>query len=130
LTPDPGTPWRDLSIDTGPRGFGASEMSLLGNLFTPLRRSLSGRWFQPMAKIVPSSERFALIPLEMERADTALPSYVAQFTATESGRLVMFVNDVLLPPWLPDHRRFYENNQGRATSVAVEEVNDESAGGE
>jgi hypothetical protein len=77
-----------------------------------------------MAKIVPASERFALIPLEMERADTVRPGYVAQFTAPTSGRLFMFVNDVLLPPEFPDHRRFYENNQGLAASVAIEEVNE------
>jgi hypothetical protein len=51
-----------------------------------------------------------------------LPVYTAQFTAPKGGELFMFVNDVLLPPWLPRHRYFYDNNVGAATDVRVEAV--------
>jgi hypothetical protein len=115
VTVDPKDPWRDLSIDTSPEGFGLASMSFKGNLFAPLRRSLSAQWFQPLVKIVPAEGGFAMVPLEMQRADTSSSSYIAQFIAPKSGRAYFFVNDVLLPPWVPNAERFYQNNQGTAT---------------
>jgi hypothetical protein len=47
---------------------------------------------------------------------------VAQFTALKSGALFMFVNDVLLPPWMPEYRRFYRNNQGALIEARVTQV--------
>jgi len=96
-------------------------MSAFGNLLTPLRRSISARWFQPVAKIIPQTGKPVVLPLEFVRADTTEPQYVAQFTAPKSGRLYLFVNDVLLPPWLPRATLFYDNNQGGAT-IDVEAV--------
>lgn len=72
--------WHDWNIDTSPQGFDASHMTLIGNLFMPLRRSISARWFQPMVKIRPEG-RVAVLPLEFMRADTSEPQYTARFTA-------------------------------------------------
>ena len=128
VTVDPRDPWRDLSIDASPEGFGLARMSLLGSLFAPLRRSLSAQWFQPLVKIVPAEGGFAMVPLEMERADTSSSSHIAQFTAPRSGRAYFFLNDVLLPPWVPSvwgfsPNYFYENNHGTAT-IEIERVGD------
>lgn len=119
LTVAANNPWKDLGIDATPLGFGASKMTAVGNLFTPLRRSLRGRWFQPMVKIVPDFGRFRLLPLEMQESDSAAAVYEGQFTAPTSGRAFLFVNDVLLPTWLPKHRFFYDNNQGAASAVEL-----------
>jgi hypothetical protein len=32
------------------------------------------------------------------------------------------MNDVVLPPWVPGHRCFYDNNQGTVTSIDFEEM--------
>jgi uncharacterized protein (DUF2235 family) len=113
--------WVDRTIDTNPGGFGPSTMSFVGNLLAPLRRSMSGQWFQPMLKIVPKDGIFSMVALEMQRADTRDPVYSAQFTAPKDGRVYFFVNDVLLPRWVPYAARFYDNNLGSAT-VAIEMV--------
>jgi len=113
--------WVDRTIDTNPGGFGPSTMSFVGNLLSPLRRSMSGQWFQPMLKIVPKDGIFAMVALEMQRADTRDPVYSGQFTAPKDGRVYFFVNDVLLPRWAPYAERFYDNNLGSAT-VAIEKV--------
>jgi uncharacterized protein (DUF2235 family) len=119
---DAGTPWRDLTIDTSPRGFGAADMTLVGNLFTPVRRSLNGRWFQPMIKIVPERGRFQVVPLEMTESAGAPTRYTAQMMAPRSGQVFMFVNDVLLPTWAPGRLALYANNHGDAASVRIERV--------
>jgi hypothetical protein len=106
--------WVDRTIDTGVPGFGPGGMTFAGNLLAPLRRSLSGQWFQPMVKIVPEHGWFAVVPLEMQRADVAEAQYLAQFTAPKSGRLYFFVNDVVLPEWV-GRVDSYTNNVGSAT---------------
>jgi hypothetical protein len=62
-----------------------------------------------------------MVALEMQRADARDPVYSAQFTAPKDGRVYFFVNDVLLPRWVPYAERFYDNNLGSAT-VAIEKV--------
>lgn len=113
--------WVDRTIDTNPGGFGPSTMSFVGNLLSPLRRSMSGQWFQPMLKIAPKDGIFSMVALEMRRADVAEPRYTAQFTAPKSGHVYFFVNDVLLPRWVPHAADFYDNNLGSAT-ISIEKV--------
>jgi uncharacterized protein (DUF2235 family) len=117
-----GEPWVDLSIPASPSGFGASQMTLVGNLFTPLRRSFLNRWFKPMVKIVPAGGGFTLVPLEMQRTAAQQVEYIGEFTASDGGRVFMFVNDVILPPWIPNHRYFYDNNKGTVTAIDFEET--------
>ena len=114
-------PWVDRTIDTNAGGFGAARMSFVGNLLSPLRRSLNGHWFQPMVKIAFTTGGFAVVPLDMLRVDAAEPCYVAQFTAPAAGRPYFFVNDVLLPPWVPGADAFYTNNVGSA-AIGIEPV--------
>ena len=114
-------PWVDRTIDTNPVGFGPARMSFVGNLLSPLRRSMSGQWFQPMVKIVPDDGMFAMVALEMQRADVPEPRYTGQFTAPKSGDVYFFVNDVLLPSWVPYADYLYRNNLGSAT-ISMEKV--------
>ena len=120
-----GEEWVDRTIDTNAGGFGPARMSFVGNLLAPLRRSMSGQWFQPMLKIVPRDGMFAMVALDMRRADVMKPEYTAQFTAPKSGRVYFFVNDVLLPKpfaeYLDKNNIGYSNNLGSAT-VAIEKV--------
>src|SRR5262249_53148744 len=113
--------WVGRTIDSNVGGFGPSRMSFVGNLLAPLRRSMSAQWFQPMVKIVPKDGIFAMVALDMKRADVMKPHYTAQFTAPTDGRVYFFVNDVLLPKWMPNADRFYKNNLGSAT-IAIEKV--------
>lgn len=114
-------PWVDRTIDTNVGGFGPARMSAVGNLLSPLRRSLSAQWFQPMVKIVPAEGGFAVVPLETQRSDVSEPRYTAQFTAPKTGRVYFFVNDVLLPSWVWEAGRLYENNVGSGT-IEIERV--------
>jgi hypothetical protein len=113
--------WVDRTIDTNPEGFGPATMGFVGNLLSPLRRSLSGQWFQPMVKIVPKDGMFAMVALQLQRADVAEPRYTAQFIAPKAGHVYFFVNDVKLPRWAPYADEFYLNNIGSAT-IDLEEV--------
>jgi uncharacterized protein (DUF2235 family) len=117
-----GERWVDLSIPATPAGFGVTDMTLIGNIFTPLRRSLFNQWFTPMVKIVPPDGGYKLIPVEMKQAAANANVYEGTFTAPRHGRAFMFVNDVILPPWVPSHRFFYENNLGTVTAIAFEEL--------
>jgi hypothetical protein len=119
-----GEPWRDLDISTTPGGFGVPEMSLAGNIFTPLRRSLFSKWFTPMVKIVPPRGGFTLVPLEMKPAEANPAEYVGEFKAPRGGPVYMFVNDVILPPWVPKHRYFYDNNKGTVVKIEFKETAD------
>jgi len=116
-----GDPWVDLSIPASPGGFGMSHMTLVGNIFTPLRRSLFNQWFTPMVKIVPPDGGFTLVTLEMKQAGANANVYEGEFTAPRHGRVFMFVNDVILPPWVPKHRYFYDNNLGTVSAIYFEE---------
>lgn len=116
-----GQPWVDRTIDTNVPGFGPSRMGFLGSLMAPLRRSLSAQWFQPMLKIRAPGGWFAVVPLDMKRADVPVPQYAGQFLAPRSGCAYFFVNDVLLPSWVRPAHEFYENNRGSAT-IEIERV--------
>jgi uncharacterized protein (DUF2235 family) len=117
-----GEPWVDLGIPASPNGFGVRQMTPIGNLFTPFRRSVFHRWFQPMVKIVPYRGGVTLIPLEMTQSGSNPAEWTADFVASNQGQAFMFVNDVILPPWVPGHRTFYDNNQGTVTAINLEET--------
>jgi uncharacterized protein (DUF2235 family) len=119
-----GEPWIDLSIPATPGGFGMSQMSLVGNIFTPLRRSLFDKWFTPIVKIVPARGGFTLVPLKMNPTEADPAAYAGEFKAPRGGLVYMFVNDVILPPWVPKHRYFYENNRGTALKIEFKETAD------
>jgi hypothetical protein len=126
--------WVDSSIRTNPAGFEADRFSWYVRPFILIRRSLSGRWFQTMLKIVPPSGRGGYIEtLDMRCNCGQGPVYSAEFEAQRDGKVFLFVNDAmpllgrgLLPSWGPLKRLkqdFYKNNQGTA-EVAIRKLPD------
>ncbi len=124
-------PWIDRTIPTSPAGFETSRMHWYARPFVLMRRSLSGRWFQPMLKIVPASGRGGHIEVLDMRCDCGRgPVYSAEFEAARSGEVALFVNDVmpfvfkdLLPAtgkW-SELRDLYANNKGEA-KVTITEI--------
>ena len=112
----PGGEWRDAGIRATPEGFASARMGWgLGYLALPLRRSISGAWFQPMARIVGPTGAGRTRLLRFERSDQGDGRYVAELVADRTGELFLFVNDVLLP-WRP--AALYGNNGGAATVTA------------
>jgi hypothetical protein len=119
-------PWYDGTIDTTPLGFGPERMTWpFGYLAIPFRRSLSGNWLQPFAAIMLDTERLGHnvaapqppFPLDFRPVGS---DYVARFKAPASGRVRLWVNDVVVP-WqgllIPWHRltgAYYLNNRGTA----------------
>jgi uncharacterized protein (DUF2235 family) len=121
-------PWSDGTIAATPEGFGPERMTWpFGYLAIPFRRSVSGNWLQTFAVIVPVTERsaYALVtpqppfPLDVHPAG---PDYVARFKAPGSGRVRLWVNQVVVPwqgllsPWpsLRLTRTYYVKNRGTA----------------
>jgi uncharacterized protein (DUF2235 family) len=124
-------PWIDRTIPTNPAGFETSRLHWTARPSVLLRRSLSGRWFQPMLKIVPASGRGGHIEVLDMRCDCGRgPFYSAEFVAARSGEVALFVNDVmpfvfkdLLPAtgkW-SELRDLYANNKGEA-KVTITEI--------
>ena len=82
-------PWIDRTIPTSPAGFESSRMTWYAAAFVLLRRSLSGRWFQPMLKIVPSRGRGGHIELLDMRCNCGDgPVYSAEFDGSAQRRSV------------------------------------------
>ena len=119
-------PWSDGTINTTPGGFGPERMTWpLGYLAIPFRRSLDGNWLQTFAAIVPSAERSGYaepgpqprFPLDFLPAG---PNYVARSEAPASGRVRLWVNDVVVPwqglliPWRGLTQACYLKNRGKA----------------
>jgi uncharacterized protein (DUF2235 family) len=114
-------PWVDRTIPTSPTGFESSRMTWYARSAVLLRRALGGRWFQPMLKIVPESRRGGHIQLLDLRCDCGRgPVYSTEFTATRSGDVVLFVNDVMPTVFsglfgkASELANLYANNRGEA----------------
>ena len=88
-----------------------------------LRRSVNGRWFQPLIKVIPSSGiggDAQLLDMNYAQSDQAgHPIYEARFIAPQSGQLFLFVNDAAIGPFGPPIEHYYQNNKGEA-EVTVE----------
>jgi hypothetical protein len=114
--------WVDRTIPTSPAGFESSRLRWYVRPTVLLRRSLSGRWFQPTLKIVSPHGRGGHIELLDMRCNCGDgPVYSAEFEAARSGEVLLFVNDVMPPLWkdvLPDSleelKDLYKNNKGEA----------------
>jgi uncharacterized protein (DUF2235 family) len=121
--------WVDRTIPTSPAGFESSRLKWYTRPSVLLRRSLSGRWFEPMLKIVPAHGRGGHIELLDMRCNCGQgPVYTAEFEAARSGEVALFVNDVMPPLWgdlLPARwsalKDLYQNNQGEA-EVTITEI--------
>jgi uncharacterized protein (DUF2235 family) len=107
-------PWIDRTIPTSPAGFESSRLRWYLRPSVLLRRSLSGRWFQPMLKIVSSRGRGGHIELLDMRCNCGDgPVYSTEFEAARSGEAFLFVNDVM-PLFFKDGTDLYDNNKGEA----------------
>lgn len=107
VLPEPDRRWRDGEIDVlSPAGFTTREGPLLLYPFVPLRRVLQADWFVPIARVGSTgAEHYGLT------------EPVTVFTAQRHGRLMLFVNDVIVP-W-PNWHSTYANNSGGTACVRV-----------
>ncbi len=121
------------AIPTSPLGYASSELNWYVRPSVLTRRSLSGRWFQPMLKIVPpSGKRGHVQLLEMSCAcgqgtDALQPGlrrrpavYTASFEAPISGDVFLYVNELAALLDGPT-QMYYDNNQGKA-EVRIDRV--------
>ncbi|MBS0642981.1 MAG: DUF2235 domain-containing protein [Proteobacteria bacterium] len=106
--------WLDSTIATGPEGFESSRFKwLVGYLALPVRRSLSGRWFQPFVTIESSDGIRHVQPLEFYPEGSR---FVATLVPRADGTVRIWVNDVVLW-WNGFTNEFYQNNRGSADIV-------------
>jgi uncharacterized protein (DUF2235 family) len=113
------------TIPTSPRGYASDELKWYTRPSVLMRRSLSGRWFQPMLKIIPPDERGGHIHLlEMscacgQAADAVPPGqrrpavYTADFEAAITGEVFLYVNELAALMDGPTSL-YYDNNWGKA----------------
>jgi uncharacterized protein (DUF2235 family) len=115
--------WVDRTIPADPRGFAANRLKWYLRPAVLLRRSLSGDWFQPMIKIVPSSGRGGRVQLlQMSCAcghgtpagQRPAAVYTGDFEPTIDGEVFLYVNDLAARLLTGPSRRYYDNNQGTA----------------
>jgi len=105
--------WRDSTYAASPEGLAASNLDLgIGYLGSIFRRVVHAGYLQPAIEIRPGSrprqlDNVYIYPLEVEREERGGTSYVAEFTAEQSGELLMFANDSVSPFNL---RYFYEES--------------------
>jgi uncharacterized protein (DUF2235 family) len=108
--------------------WGLGQFDWRSIVFWPFRRWWTAGWWQPIARIEPDgTEEWPLRPVKggttsilgMKAGET----YSAEFTATKSGELFLFVNDAFgaMPFWGPIEGA-YANNAGlaRVSIVPVE----------
>jgi hypothetical protein len=108
-------PWIDRTIPTTPAGYDSSRLAWLVRPSVLLRRSLSGRWFQPMLKIVSSRGRGGHIELLDMRCNCGDgPVYTTEFVAARTGEVLLFVNDVMPLFFFRNAKDLYDNNKGEA----------------
>jgi hypothetical protein len=112
-------PWYDSSVPATPEGLAAGDLPWgLGYLAAPFRRVIDASFLQPMIEIRRPGQRrwFDLIqihPLSVRRVGDSPTLYEAEFTASRSGELFMFVNDAMIPvPGIGqfDHGYFYSSS--------------------
>lgn len=123
------SPWLDGVVRTNPAGYEGGEMRWFARPLVLARRSLTGRWDQVMAKVIPqenqpsewwivrkvqgivSPQKDGSGPwtkgrgghtqlLDMRCNCAQGPVYSAEFEAQLDGRVALFVNDAM-PLWWP-----------------------------
>ena len=104
-----GEEWRDGGVKATPAGLPAGEL-MIGQLdrgFVGMRRALDARWMQPLVYIVSEgNEGTRTEPLQLDY-DSTLGAYHGTFTANQSGRLAIAVNEAV-PPWPFPTAFFYD----------------------
>lgn len=115
--------WKDKTIDADVKGWCQDwcqeTIPWQIKLLTPIRRHLFADWYQPMARI--DNKLLERYPLALKEPDprTEQKELIAEITAHRSGRLYLYLNDVVL--FAPGGwNQFYANNRGRAWVTVTE----------
>jgi uncharacterized protein (DUF2235 family) len=102
-------------IYTSPTGFDSGELGWYGISEIALRRSVNGRWFQPIVIIIakPNAETQVL-----EMRNIGGSTFVGAFIAGRTGPLFLSVNEAMISSygWTDE---FYKNDRGSA-KVTIE----------
>ncbi|HEY3384555.1 MAG TPA: DUF2235 domain-containing protein [Vicinamibacterales bacterium] len=107
LPQEPQAMWHDGDIlVTTPAGFTSGRRPAVFYPALPFRRVLAWNWFVPVVRVGASGAEY----------HSLAPGF-SEFTARQSGRIFLYVNDALLPS--PFWRSLYENNRGGAAIVTV-----------
>jgi uncharacterized protein (DUF2235 family) len=110
-------PWLDATIPASPLGIDDARFRfLLGYLGLPVRRTISGRWYQPFVTIGDDNDRHVQ-PLEFQDQGGR---FVAQLKPKRSGRVALWVNDGVFSLF------GYDNNSGTASVKIVEQPSQKS----
>jgi len=106
--------WKDASIHSSPEGFDnhMTNYHPLMILALPMRRHLKDAWFVVMGKIGRHGTTFRVGEKKGEKK---------KVTATETGRLYLYVNDAIPPFCIGGCKVFYANNHGTG-QVTVERL--------
>jgi hypothetical protein len=117
------TPWFDGTYPTSPLGMSAADLGAPGFVGAPFRRVIEANYLQPIVEIRRPLQAWRIDSLHMfplAVAEQTAGVFVAEFTATQSGELFVFVNDAVLPGW---PAFFYQSmparNQGTAALSIV-----------
>jgi hypothetical protein len=104
------------NIYTSPTGFESGELGWYGIFGIALRRSVSGRWLQPIVTILARSKSETHL-LEMRNIGGS--TFVGAFTAGISGSLTLSVNEAMIAlyGWTDE---FYRKDRGSA-KVTIEQ---------
>jgi hypothetical protein len=97
---------------TNPIGFDSGEFGGLPNFVAAIaRRSISGRWFQPIVRIWGVSNEVHVLNINSVNGQT----FVGTFTAGIDGTLFLFVNDLMYSHCEGVSTGAYKDNRGSAT---------------
>ena len=111
-------PWFDSTTPASPEGFSNAKGGWIFYLATPLRRSWTATWFEPIARVdYVGRDRYRLKPHEVKgpNGETTRVYSSKPFNAQNTGELFLFVNDAALAlPGTTWWRKFYDNNRGAA----------------
>ena len=115
--------WKDEKIDADVKGWCQNWCQTAApwylRLLTPFRRHLFADWYQPIARIDNKLlERYPLV-LKEPAPLTEQKELITEITAHRSGRLYLYLNDVVIfAPGGWD--QFYVNNNGHARVTVTE----------
>jgi uncharacterized protein (DUF2235 family) len=137
-------PWYDSMLASSPEGLSNSEFPrLLGYFAVPLKRVIDANYLQPLIEIRRRGNGGSVLgssiqihPLSMRQVGNLRTTYRADFRASRTGELFLFVNDAMLPferaVWGLDYQYFYrssgdENHPGNRGTACVTVESEQSA---
>ncbi|MFZ6648463.1 DUF2235 domain-containing protein [Undibacterium sp. TJN25] len=109
--------WSDGSVSIGVGGVSAPTFNetLVYALAEPMKRSWSGQWFQPIARV----GRLGDVEYPMTTMASSAKTASVRFIAKRDGEIFLYVNDaILLVP--SKANQFYSNNKGYGSLAVCE----------